>query len=196
VEDIAQLLGDGVHLVGFSYGGALALLAAVRRPEAVHSLAVIEPAAFGLARGNPDADWHMEQMGKVWASAPYVTPEEFDVAFDAAAGFVHEPSQLTPRQRKNVQAVMLRQPPWAADVSLDALAAAPFPKLVFSGGWGGPSNSAADRVGRACEAVCDVLVGQMGAERAVIRGAGHAVQHTGRPFNERLAAFLARAGGA
>lgn len=35
------------HLVGHSYGGLLALLAALRRPAAVRSLAVYEPVAFG-----------------------------------------------------------------------------------------------------------------------------------------------------
>jgi hypothetical protein len=63
------------------------------------------------------------------------------------------------------------------------LAAAPFPKLVFSGGHH-----------PAFEAVCDVLERRLGAERAVITGAGHSVQRTGRPFNERLDEFLGRAG--
>ncbi|HET6918262.1 MAG TPA: alpha/beta fold hydrolase [Jiangellaceae bacterium] len=52
-EDICALLGDGVHLVGHSYGGLLCLLAAARRPEAVWSLAAIEPPAASIARGHP-----------------------------------------------------------------------------------------------------------------------------------------------
>src|SRR4051794_36370030 len=36
--DIAELLGDGAHLVGLSYGGVGSLLAAAARPEAVRSL--------------------------------------------------------------------------------------------------------------------------------------------------------------
>jgi pimeloyl-ACP methyl ester carboxylesterase len=42
----------------------------------------------------------------------------------------------------------------------------------------------------AFEAVCDVLEARLQAERAVIPGAGHGVQRTGAPFNERLEAFL------
>jgi pimeloyl-ACP methyl ester carboxylesterase len=39
--DIAALLGDGAHVVGFSYGGIGCLLAAARRPRAVRSLTLI-----------------------------------------------------------------------------------------------------------------------------------------------------------
>src|SRR5881392_3809104 len=49
-DDVAELLGDGSHLVGHSYGGVVSLLAAARRPDAVRSLALIEPPAFGVAR--------------------------------------------------------------------------------------------------------------------------------------------------
>ena len=40
-EDVADLLEDGAHLVGHSYGGVASLVAAVRRPEAIRSLTVI-----------------------------------------------------------------------------------------------------------------------------------------------------------
>src|SRR5512138_3457520 len=38
-------LGEPVHLVGHSYGGAVALHIALTRPELVRSLTLIEPAA-------------------------------------------------------------------------------------------------------------------------------------------------------
>jgi pimeloyl-ACP methyl ester carboxylesterase len=38
----------GVHLVGHSYGGAVALRAALRHPERVRSVTVYEPVLFGL----------------------------------------------------------------------------------------------------------------------------------------------------
>jgi pimeloyl-ACP methyl ester carboxylesterase len=38
----------GAHLVGHSYGGAVALHVATRRPDLVHSVAVFEPVLFGL----------------------------------------------------------------------------------------------------------------------------------------------------
>src|SRR5207244_4945351 len=46
---IAELLGDGAHLIGHSYGAVLALLAAAARPDAVRSLAV----SVAARRGRP-----------------------------------------------------------------------------------------------------------------------------------------------
>jgi pimeloyl-ACP methyl ester carboxylesterase len=66
-------------------------------------------------------------------------------------------------------------------IPFDELAAAPFPKLVVSGGHDA-----------AFEAVCDVLEEKLGAERAVLPGAGHSVQRLGEPFNAVLADFVTR----
>src|SRR5205823_5034603 len=54
--ELEPLLEDGAHLVGHSYGGVISLFIAGSHPEAVRSLAVSEPPAFGLARGNPEVD--------------------------------------------------------------------------------------------------------------------------------------------
>src|ERR687892_2122184 len=49
----AELLGDGAHLVGHSYGAVIALLAAAERPEAVRSLTVSEPGLLRCAADDP-----------------------------------------------------------------------------------------------------------------------------------------------
>ncbi len=46
---VAELLGDGAHLVGHSFGGCVALAAASGRPSAVKSLTLIEPGMQALA---------------------------------------------------------------------------------------------------------------------------------------------------
>ena len=54
-EIVYALLGrcsGPAHLVGHSYGGAVALHVARKRPDLVASLAVIEPVAFHLLRGH------------------------------------------------------------------------------------------------------------------------------------------------
>lgn len=50
---VADLLGDGAHLVGHSFGGLVAVAAAARRPAAVTSLVLIEPALFAVATQAP-----------------------------------------------------------------------------------------------------------------------------------------------
>jgi pimeloyl-ACP methyl ester carboxylesterase len=52
-SDVIELLGEGAHLVGHSYGGVVAMFAAGRRPEAARSLALTEPAAFRIAVEDP-----------------------------------------------------------------------------------------------------------------------------------------------
>jgi pimeloyl-ACP methyl ester carboxylesterase len=54
-QDAAQVAAlaaahDGVHLVGHSYGGAVALRVALDHPALVRSLVLYEPVAFGLLR--------------------------------------------------------------------------------------------------------------------------------------------------
>src|SRR5689334_876440 len=53
---IAELLEDGAHLVGHSYGAVIALFAAAARPEAVLSLTVSEPGSLRVAAGDPAVD--------------------------------------------------------------------------------------------------------------------------------------------
>jgi pimeloyl-ACP methyl ester carboxylesterase len=179
---VAQLLEGGVHLVGHSYGGVVCLLAAARRPEAVPSLTVIEPPAFGIAKGNPAADSFVARATDLWTDGPE-EPAGFLAAFLRLVGSnLALPEPLTPELERGARLLMVERPPWEAEIPLDALAAAPFPTLVVSGGHD-----------PAFDAVCDVLERRLGAERAVIPGAGHSVQRTGAPFNERLEAFLAAA---
>lgn len=54
IERLLEGLG-GAHLVGHSYGGALALKLASRRPSLVRSLVVYEPVMFSLLRADPDS---------------------------------------------------------------------------------------------------------------------------------------------
>ena len=67
------------------------------------------------------------------------------------------------------------RPFFEADLPLDQLAAATFPKLVVSGGHH-----------PGFEAMSDDLALRIGASRAVIAGAGHEIQFTGDPLNDAL----------
>jgi len=56
VRSLLGRLGEPAHLVGHSYGGAVALHVARTRPELLKSLALVEPSAFHLLRGGDETD--------------------------------------------------------------------------------------------------------------------------------------------
>lgn len=59
VHAVLDRVGGSAHIIGHSYGGAVALRTAADRPERVRSLTLIEPVAFHLLRMSParDADF-------------------------------------------------------------------------------------------------------------------------------------------
>lgn len=68
-QAVAQGSGQGVHLVGHSYGAAVALRIALRHPRLVRSLTLYEPVAFGciqrMAPGDDSFDEIRELAGTV-----------------------------------------------------------------------------------------------------------------------------------
>jgi pimeloyl-ACP methyl ester carboxylesterase len=180
---LEPLLKPGTHLVGHSYGGVIALLAAARHPELLRSLTVIEPPAFGSARGIPAVDEFIARIEQHWTSGPR-DPGAFLRGFLSLVGSSTPPGNFTPELLQGARTLMVERSPVEAVIPFDELAPAPFPKLVVSGG-----HSAA------FEAMCDVLEERLDAERAVLTGAGHSVQRLGVPFNELLASFVERAEG-
>lgn len=179
-EELLGLLEPGDHLVGHSYGGVVSLLAA---PNAdLRSLTAIEPPALGIARGTPAVDELIAELMPLWPTD--LEPEEFLRRFVetvGALGSYNAPSPLPPDMEASVRALMVERAPWEAEIPFDALASAPFPKLVVSGAH----NAAFD-------AVCDVLEQRLGAERAVLPGAGHSI-HRAPGFNDLLVEFVSRA---
>ena len=176
--ELAPLLEDGAHLVGHSYGGVISLLIAARYPKRVRSLTVSEPPAFGVARGNPDVEQLVAGLIEFFAAGPY-EPSEYLRGFLASVGSeLRLPEPLPPALEQGARAAMVERPPWEAEIPLDELAAAPFPKLVISGGHHA-----------AFDAVCDVLEERLRAERAVLPGAGHSVPRA-PGYAERLLEFF------
>jgi pimeloyl-ACP methyl ester carboxylesterase len=176
-DELAPLLQDGAHLVGHSYGGVIALLIAARHPEAVRSLAVSEPPAFAVARGDSEVDDLVELLDAHFRDGPR-EPRAFAEGFMRIVGTLATlPDELPPEVVRGIRALQAERPPWEAEIPLEKLDAAPFPKLVISG-----AHSAA------FDAVCDVLEHRLGAERAVLPGAGHGLARA-PGYPERLEAF-------
>lgn len=172
-DDIADLMGDGAHLVGHSYGGLGVLFAAARRPDATLSITLLEPGTFALGQHDPAARALFDEVRSLWAQD--LPDKDWVVRFLKAVGSDPDafPPEMLAAALPLVPVCRGGRPAWEADLPLAPLALARFPKLVVSGG-----HSAA------FEAICDDLAERIGAARAVVEGAGHEVQFAGPPLND------------
>jgi pimeloyl-ACP methyl ester carboxylesterase len=179
---VAGLLRGGDHLVGHSYGGVITLLAAAARPDVLRSLTMLEPPATSVALEDPAVARFAEDGRRWWAEGPTHDPEAFLRGFLQTVGSsLDPPTPLPPELAQGARTLVVERGPWEAEIPLDELAAAQFPKLVVSG-----AHHAA------FEAICDALERRLTAERAVLPGYGHAVQRSPQ-FNAVLARFVAAA---
>ena len=198
-ELIADLLGEGSHLVGHSWGGAEALLAAARRPEAVLSLTMIEPALFPIVTTDPAlrADPEMQSVGGRLAQLMLQsdTPAAYAVNFartvlgpegDAEAQHRVAGLEADPETAARVGCALLQgrmASPDTMRAAADAVAAAGIPTLVISGGW----SPFFDRIG-------PVVARFTGGSYEVIPAANHMVQDdAAEAFNARLDGFMREA---
>lgn len=183
---VADLLGNGAHLVGHSFGGCVALAAAALRPSAVRSLTLIEPAMMPLAIDDPAVQAFVKQLGGVLAQAS--SPAEAAVAF---ARLIRIPDEIrggsgeAELQRMGEGLKRLKVPTqpelrgWLAAVKDAAL-----PLQVVEGGWNPAFAAVSERV---------AAIG--GGKHVVIRSDNHFPQLASDAFNEELAAFMAAADG-
>lgn len=190
-EDIAGLLGGGAHLVGQSYGGTLALLAALRRPEAVRSLTLVEPNTLGLARDDGDVAALIDRVSHALSQVDRSDPTRAYWAFRAAFGSPSDAELLTEMDLKCIRASLREPPPWEAIIP--PLHGQDFPVLIVNGGW--PTKDALRRsTGRAFRAVGKRLAASLGGVRLTFQESFHNPQLLGAPFNDRLETFLQAAG--
>jgi pimeloyl-ACP methyl ester carboxylesterase len=182
-DDIAELVGDGAHVVAHSYGGLGAMVAAAQRPEAIHSLALLEPPAFTTAGDDDDANRLVDGVRSIWNedASDRAWLERFlgAVGTDPASlppGFLDEVAPMVPVVRRG-------RPVWDQELPVAALRSASFPKLVVSGGHSD-----------GFDAVCDALAARIDAPRAEVAGAGHEIQFTGAPVNRELLDLWRNAG--
>ena len=184
--DLKTFIDSGAHLVGHSYGSLAVLFAAARWPEEVRSLTLIEPPMTSHVRGDPAVEERI-RIHSGWLATIH-EPEEFYRAFLNRLGVPTDklPSPLPDHIERQVRLMMHERPPWEAQLPMDRLASAPFPKLVVSGGW--------DPL---FEFTSDALAKQLGTnvKRLVLAGKGHAVQRQGERFNAALEDFLSHAEG-
>jgi pimeloyl-ACP methyl ester carboxylesterase len=181
VVSVLTSLG-GAHLVGYSYGGCIALLAAAREPQKVLSLTVVEPPAFALARGDRLVEERIRRLELAYDEVDKLAPEVFLRRFMAALGQeLPDPLNLPPGDLKGIEAMQAEPAPWRIEMPLAPVETAKFPRLVVSGNWDA-----------AFEVVANVLTQRLSAQRAVCSGMGHYILDLGHHFNQQLDTFISR----
>ena len=183
-EWAADMLGEGAHLVGHSFGGCVAMAAAARRPEAVRSLTLIEPAVLGLAVNRPE----VRKMLFGIVSANYLTFSDaerikrfsklLNIPDDIRGG---SDDAMLKRMGKAIKALKLPPPP-RQKAQLEAIRRTGVPFLIVTGGWSPAFDVAADRAAE---------IG--GARRLVIKSPHHFPQLVSGEFNAALLAQVRQA---
>lgn len=181
---VVELIGDGAHLVGHSFGGAVALAAAARCPEKVRSLTVIEPAMQRFAADDPAVRrFAFKLMRAVLFSFSDVARAQ---RFAAAVGIPKAVDGGRPREELAAMGRGIRRLKVPAKDAiareLAVVRAAGIPLLAVTGGW----NPGFDVVGARVAAAG-------GGEHIVIASPHHFPQSVSDEFNDRLDAFMRRA---
>jgi pimeloyl-ACP methyl ester carboxylesterase len=181
-EELRALAGEGSHLVGFSYGGLGAAVAAEREPATFASLTLIEVPLWAAAAGDPQVEALVELSERFAANlaADEAPPPEFlELAGMTPTGSSRAAEELPAL----VEIAHGMRSPAEARPDLRAVGKA-MPCLVVSGDHH-----------PGMERLCDAVAAQLGAERVALPGAGHAVPRA-PGFNRALARFLQAAGDA
>ena len=177
--DIVERINGGAHLVGASVGGIVAMLAAIQCPQAVRSLVVIEPPVLSIALDNLSVSVLQSRLIEHFQRANVLTERAFAKGFYDALSSETELPRSTPANDRAMRRLKFERP-WDIELNLNKLRELSCRKYVVSGGWHPALN-----------VVCGRLAEKIGALESVIEGCGHAVQYTGRPFNDLLLSIWA-----
>ncbi len=179
--DLAPLLESRPHVVAHSYGVLGALIAATGNPDGVRSVTLIEPPLFHLAAGDPEVE-ELERMANAVLTRGMDAELTTLRGFLLLAGASQVPDGPLPAKLAHtIRRAHHGRLPGDARPTLQTLRDAEVPVLVASGGHSG-----------ALERICDALASELRAERLVVAGAGHFVQHSPE-FTEHLTRHLAAA---
>ncbi len=193
---IAKMMGGGVNLIGHSWGGADALLAAARQPDRVRSLILIEPAMTQLIPTDPELMKNPVLHQAVAERAQWLvtakTPSDFMRSFAATVtGAGKAPPALTSVMANPAMttasgcALIEGKVATAAETraAAAAVAQAGIPVLVVTGGW----SPARDKEG-------DIIAGLTHGSHVIVPSPSHFVQAANpTQFNKVAVDFMREA---
>lgn len=172
---LALRAGDADGLVGFSYGGVVAIMASSMEPP--RALVLIEPALLQLSADRPATARLIARLEPVYLDAT-LTDATFERAFMLALDGNDVGPAITPAALRSSKRDRLHGAPWRHPV--EPAVVAQVPTLVLTGGWN-----------EEYEEVAAALV-QLGATHEVLPGHGHRViDHP--DCSERIRSFVAAA---
>ena len=186
---IADMFGDGVHLIGHSWGGAEAFLAAARRPDAVRSLTLVEPALQVLAltdqATDPATRTAASEIIKPLLMAQ--TPADYGRNFVRTAGVAGSATfnagEVDDATAERFGCALLQArmaPPTALHEAAQTILAAKIPVLAISGGWS-----------PAFDAICHVVARLTNGRVATVRSPTHFPQlENPAEFNQVVEMFM------
>jgi pimeloyl-ACP methyl ester carboxylesterase len=176
-DDLVPLLDGRPHLVAHSYGALGAVIAATRKADQVRSLVLVEPALF-MPADDPEVA-RFRQIGEAFLTRGLDTePAVLREFLTIAGASVDDHGPLPDEVVRGVRRAQGSRGPWEARPQLDQVRAARVPSLVASGGHH-----------PAVERMCDEVAATLGAQRMIVRGAGHFVA-AAPGFADRLDQFL------
>ena len=171
--DVVELLGEGAHLMGHSYGGVVAMAAAARRPQAVRSLVLIEPAAYRVAEEVPAVRAGLERNRAALAVGGAFREMSAEDYLRSGAEFGFDVPEFTPRRLRATRTAMAERPAWEAEIPLEPLAAADFPKVVVIGAWDEANPQYREAAGEALMGSGVFVAEKIGARLVRVPGADH-----------------------
>lgn len=142
VPDLLALLDSlgGAHVVGHSYGGVVALVAAGRRPDLVRSLVVVEPPMYGIS-DHPEAQSLTDDLWGLADRAPGQDGAEFFADWADLVLGLHPRlvsitvNSWTDLDRLAAEATRIEAMPLDPPVDWDGVRRITGPLVVVSGGW-------------------------------------------------------------
>jgi pimeloyl-ACP methyl ester carboxylesterase len=172
---VVDHVGEPIHLVGFSWGGATALHVGATASSVLASLTVIEPEAYSLTASDGPAFAEISELRDRWrahvrAGRWYEAIEEFIDFYNGPGTFARWPA---PRRERFLDVQRARGDLWdvlfEAPLTAETLGEIPLPVHVVEGS----ATSVVDHT------ICHVVRRDVPrAEHTLIDGAGHMIPLT------------------
>jgi pimeloyl-ACP methyl ester carboxylesterase len=160
---IAERLGTNSHLVGHSFGGAEALLAAAMRPDAVRSLVLVEPAVQMMLSTDPQSLADQSNKGAADIIVKFLlnaqSPKDYALGFIGALGENDEGDEnvvaaglkANPEQATALGCSLLRARMASAETlraAADTVASNGIPVMIVTGGYSADQEATGRAVAR------------------------------------------------